>query len=161
MRLYRLLLRVFPPAFRARFGDDMAETFRDRLQHARRQGGLTPLRFWARTTSDTVVHGIAERRAARPVQRGHTRMRLMDDVVNGWRTIVRRPLFSAGVIAMLAVGLGFNTALYAVVESAFLRPLPYDQPARIAFVWYGLSGDGAGQVNSYADYEETATEAAS
>ena len=81
-------------------------------------------------------------------------MRVFDEVVNAWRAIARRPLFSLGVMTMLAVGLGFNTALYAVVESALIRPLPYREPSRLAFIWYGLPTDGPGYPNSYADFEE-------
>ena len=77
----------------------------------------------------------------------------MAHVLNAWRSIVRRPRFAIGVIVMLAVGLGFNTALYAVVESALLRPLPYRDASRVVFLWYGLEADGTGFVNSYADFE--------
>jgi hypothetical protein len=38
VRLYRLLLRAFPSAFRDRFGEDMTELFADRRRDARRRG---------------------------------------------------------------------------------------------------------------------------
>lgn len=37
---YRLLLRLFPRAFRSRFADDMASVFADHWRHARREGVL-------------------------------------------------------------------------------------------------------------------------
>jgi hypothetical protein len=44
MRLYRLLLHVFPAPFRRRFGKEMAETFADRLREPGGWGGATWLR---------------------------------------------------------------------------------------------------------------------
>lgn len=39
--------------------------------------------------------------------------------------IVREPAFSAAVILTLALGVGANVAVFAVVESVLLKPLPY------------------------------------
>ena len=41
------------------------------------------------------------------------------------RVIVREPAFSAAVILTLALGVGANVAVFAVVESVLLKPLPY------------------------------------
>lgn len=79
---------------------------------------------------------------------------LMQSVVAAWRSVRSRPGFSAGVVVMLALGLGFNVALYAIAESALLRPLPYTEPERVVFVWQGLWPDGDGKVNSVLDYED-------
>src|SRR5262245_14834346 len=70
------------------------------------------------------------------------------------RAIVRRPFTSAVAVLMLGLGLGFNTALFAVVEAVLLRPLPYNHPERLVLVWTGRSPDGTGGVNSYPDYAD-------
>jgi hypothetical protein len=64
-RIYRLLLRAFPPAFRARFGDDMAELFADRCRDATRQGAKTVAMLWIRAILDVTRAGWSERRAKR------------------------------------------------------------------------------------------------
>ncbi len=40
----------------------------------------------------------------------------------------REPAFSAAAILTLALGVGANVAVFAVVESVLLRPLPYAAP---------------------------------
>jgi putative ABC transport system permease protein len=151
--LYRLLLRVFPPAFRARFGDDMAAVFDDRRRRARAHGRMAVAYFWACTIVDLMAHGYAERRAARPLVHGGGYMRRFgDDLLTAARSLRRRAGFSGLAAAMLATGLGFNTALFSVVQAVLLKPLPYRQPDRIAMLWSGRHPDGAGVVTSYADF---------
>ena len=47
------------------------------------------------------------------------------------RSLIKAPGFSAAVVLTLAVGLGANSALFAVVNHILLRPLPYAAPARL------------------------------
>ena len=44
---------------------------------------------------------------------------------HAFRMIAREPAFSAAAILTLALGVGANVAVFAVVESVLLRPLPY------------------------------------
>lgn len=81
---------------------------------------------------------------------------LWHSVRAGWRSVTSRPGFSFGIVVMLALGLGFNVALYAIAESALLRPLPHHDPGRVVFLWQGLWPDGDGKVNSVLDYEDFA-----
>jgi putative ABC transport system permease protein len=157
--LYRQVLRLFPRAFRARFGDDMALMFADRLRAARRQGRLAVAALWWRTTVDVLEHASAERRQA-PLghqSRGGFMRTLLDDLATAIRSHVRRPGLILLAAPMLAIGLGFNTALFAVVHAVVLRPLPYLGPDRVVMVWTGRNPDGSGSVNSYADYAEWKT----
>jgi putative ABC transport system permease protein len=79
-------------------------------------------------------------------------------IAHDWRAAVknhrRRPAFLVTAAVMLAAGLGFNTALYAVVRSVLLDPLPYAEPSRIVMLWTGRHPDGAGAVNSYPDFAD-------
>lgn len=60
------------------------------------------------------------------------------DIVVAARNTRRRPGFALLVAATLAVGLGVNAAIFALVDAVLLRPLPYRAPDRLAFVWQTL-----------------------
>ena len=47
------------------------------------------------------------------------------------RALVRRPAFALGVLALLAVGIAVNTALFSVVDTVIWQPLPYPDPGRL------------------------------
>ena len=58
---------------------------------------------------------------------------LRQDARYAARSLRRNPGFSAVVVLTLALGIGMNTAVLSVVNSALLRPLPYPDAARL--VW--------------------------
>jgi putative ABC transport system permease protein len=47
------------------------------------------------------------------------------------RSLARQPVFTAIVVATLAIGIGANTAMFAIVHAALLKPLPYKSPDRL------------------------------
>ena len=55
----------------------------------------------------------------------------MNDVAYALRQIVRRPIVSAVVILMLAIGIGSTTAMFSLFEVFLLRPLPVANPERL------------------------------
>src|SRR3954452_13471969 len=51
------------------------------------------------------------------------------------RNAFRRPGFTLLVVMTLALGIGVNSAVFALLDSVLLRPLPYRDPSRIVFLW--------------------------
>jgi putative ABC transport system permease protein len=52
-----------------------------------------------------------------------------------FRTLARSPGYALTCIAVLALGIGANVAIFSVVHSVILTPLPYPDVARLVFVW--------------------------
>jgi predicted permease len=51
------------------------------------------------------------------------------------RMLRKNALSTMVILASLAIGIGANSAIFSVVDSLLLRPLPYPQPDRLAAVW--------------------------
>jgi predicted permease len=76
-----------------------------------------------------------ERGTDRIVRRARYFAELAHDARFAFRMMGRRRTFAALAIATLALGIGAATAIYSVVDTVLLRPLPFDEPDRIAAVW--------------------------
>ena len=57
-----------------------------------------------------------------------------NDVTFATRHLKASPAFAAVAIATLALGIGANSAIFALVDAALLRPLPYAAPNRLAVI---------------------------
>jgi len=133
-RAYRLLLLVFPRWFRRRYGDEMTVFFEDAWAEAR---GFGRVRLAARTIRDAVVQGVLER------VRGLAPHKLGRDLMSGWiqdlrfayRSLRRRPGFALISVMTLALGIGSASAVFSVVDTVAMRPVPYPQAERLVSLW--------------------------
>lgn len=57
------------------------------------------------------------------------------DLSFGLRALFRSPGFSIIAILVMALGIGANVAIFAVVRSVLLNPLPYSHPDRLAAIY--------------------------
>jgi predicted permease len=160
--LYRLMLRCYPRAFRARFGDELVDAFEAGLRASWTKGAFASVIFAVTRLADAVSSGFAERWAERSAAR--LRMRLagfkaqspgwcLQDVRFAVRAIRRQPGFSLVVISTLALGIGANTAVFSVLDVVLLQPLPYANADRLVQVESdnGPLGISGGPV-SYPDF---------
>ena len=66
--------------------------------------------------------------------------------------LLRSPAFTSVAIASLALGVGFNTALFSIIDALLLRPLPIERPDRVVDVYTkGADGDTY-STTSYPDF---------
>jgi len=57
------------------------------------------------------------------------------DLGYAFRTLRARPGFTAVTVVTLALGIGANTAIFSVVRSLLLEPLPFNDPGRLYMLW--------------------------
>ncbi len=67
---------------------------------------------------------------------------LLQDLRYGLRMLVKRPVFTLVAVITLALGIGASTAIFSVVNSVLLRPLPFREPERIVTLWENNTKDG-------------------
>ena len=74
---------------------------------------------------------------------------MIHDLRFAFRLLAKSPGFTAVVIFTLALGIGANTAIFSIVNTTFLRSLPYPEPDRLVH----LSESGDMNV-SYPNFED-------
>jgi len=51
------------------------------------------------------------------------------------RSFLRQPTLALAAVLTIALGVGANTAVFSIVDSVLLRPLPFEAPGQLAMLW--------------------------
>lgn len=143
---YRRLLYLFPASFRAEYGEEMRALFAERSAGTT---GLGRLGLLLGAVADVVPNAFA----------AHWDL-LIQDLRWVVRSLNRARGFALAVVAVIAVGVGANTAAFSVADFVLLRPLPFPEPNRLVrLCWGPRQGGGWGCMNqlspaNYRDYKD-------
>ncbi len=178
--MYRLLLWIYPSAFRHRFETEMVQLFRDGYRCRTRSQGTFGAASWLLSSlADLLWNGLAERihwlrrsigllRRPKPDlplpldRKGSNPMlNRAQDLRFAIRSLSRQPIFTLMVILTVALGVGANTAMFSVINGVLLTPLPYPEPERLVRIFQndrinGTTREGASGPD-YFDWLEQQT----
>jgi putative ABC transport system permease protein len=148
MTVYRWLLRLAAPSLSREYGRAMEETLDGRLSEARDHTWWQRVRFWCRELATLAALAWSERfgegtSGRRRRQREYNQFKagpmdtLGQELHQAARRLLRSPAFTAASVLTLALAIGANTAIFAVVERVVWNPLPYPDSDRIIELDHG------------------------
>jgi len=79
---------------------------------------------------------------------------LVEDLRQGLRVLYKAPGFTIAAIVTLALGIGANTAIFTMVDTLMLRPLPVRNPSELTFLAFPRGASNFDSSFSMAEFRE-------
>ena len=138
--------------FRRRLDDDLAEELQEHIEERTEQ--IMRLENLSRSEARQAAlrafgNPTLVQTRSREVWQWPRLETLLVDLKLVARRLSRSPGFAITVLLTLSIGIGANTAVFSVVDSVLLKPLPYPQPDRL--VTLSLQAPGAAGLTSFRD----------
>jgi len=156
-RLYRALLRLYPPGFRRQAEPELLDWFRQARADRR-----TPARYWLILALDLIGGAAREWLALlaaavrpRPSSRARFMETLLQDVRYALRGFARAPLLTLVTALTIAIGIAATSTIFSAANSTLLRAPPGVSDAGRLVTVHSVARDGSGfHAFSYLDFED-------
>jgi putative ABC transport system permease protein len=144
--VHRAIIRLAPARVRRPYRDEMIATFETASDAAAAGGRLALVRLlWHELTDVLAAHRASRSRARWPHPPAHAAAapasrRPLDWMRASawrqtWRSLTRRPAYLAAVVVTLGCGTGIMTAVFSLVDTVLLKPLPYPDADQLVTVY--------------------------
>jgi predicted permease len=140
--IYTIPLRMRALLHRNRLDSELNEEIRDHIERqieANVASGMS-LEEARRMASRKFGNAALLRDQTRSTWSWNGLEQLLHDLRIGMRTLRHTPGFTLVALAVISLGIGTNVALFTVVRSVLLKPLPYADPERLALIYEADSG---------------------
>jgi putative ABC transport system permease protein len=129
-RLLAFLRRLASPRRTEQDLHDDVQEYADLVADELRTAGVSPEE--ARRQSRIAVGGVEPvKESVRSARTGASLEQAWQDIRYAVRGLSRSPGFASTAILTVGLGIGVNTAVFTVVDSALFKPLPYDRPEEL------------------------------
>jgi macrolide transport system ATP-binding/permease protein len=79
---------------------------------------------------------------------------LLQDIRFGFRQLMKQPGFAVLAIVSMTLGIGANTSIFSLVDTALLRPLAVKEPAQLVELYGTINNGAEWSLQSYPNYKD-------